>query len=80
VGGGIGEDDGDGGDDWDVGAGFCVAGGAVGCCARAESPATTAIASISTTFNKALSDWCWPTRVTQLKRFITSVRRIRVGT
>jgi hypothetical protein len=76
VGGGVcvGDVDDDDGDDGDDGGGFCVAGGTVGCCARAEYPATKAIARPTPTFNKGLGDWRWPTRVAQLKRFITSCR------
>lgn len=54
------------------GADLRVAGGAVGCCARAEYPAPKEIASPKTTFSKRLGDWCWPTRITQPTRFVTS--------
>jgi hypothetical protein len=51
----------------------------VGFCARAGNPATTRIVSPSTKFINRVNDWWWPTRVTQLKRIITSRRRLRFG-
>jgi hypothetical protein len=43
----------------------------VGCSARTEYPAAKAT-NITNETNKGLKDWCWYTRVKQLRRFITS--------
>jgi hypothetical protein len=57
-----------------AGVDFCVAGGAVGCCARAKCPPARTIARPSTNFDKGPNGWYRPKRITQLKRFITICR------